>query len=82
MIPETAQSPLLFHFFLLKEAGSRGCPWEEKRGGQLVLKGGGLGAVCPGTETWGRGWDAGVLLQTVLSSKSEYSTGEYLVGFP
>ena len=62
--------------------GSRRCPWrEERRTAGLEKRE--AQAVCPGTETWGRGGDAGVLLQTVvLSSKSKYSTGEYLVGFP
>ena len=40
-------------------------------------------AVCPRNRNLGVGGDIGVLLKTVvLSSKSKYSTGEYLFGFP
>jgi len=42
MTPETAQCPLLFHFFLLKEAGGAGGAPGEGRGGQLALQRGRL----------------------------------------
>ena len=52
-------------------------------GGQLDLERGRVRQFVPETETCGWGGDIGVLLKTVvLSSKSKYSTGEYLFGFP
>ena len=62
--------------------GGRRCPWRGERRTAGLAKGEAQ-AVCPETETWGCGGDAGVPLRTVvLSSKSKYTPEEYLVGFP